>query len=163
VLIQRYGPALGTDSEEDPQVDWPGGLTAPQQALLMQCMQSHTFAPGQALLRAGDQGDVMWLIVQGTCSVLLSSTSGVERRIAGMRAGTVIGEIGFLDGAPRTATVMAETPVLALRLDRPTFDRLAEAEPDIVQRILERLALDLASRLRNSARYATAQIDTVLA
>jgi CRP-like cAMP-binding protein len=59
--------------------------------------------------------------------------------------------------------VMAETAVQALRLDRPTFDRLAEVEPDIVQRILERLALDLASRLRNSARYATAQIDTVLA
>ena len=74
------------------------------------------FAPGDALMRAGDSGDRFVLIDSGEVCVELE---GVTVRTIG--GGGYVGEIALLRGIPRTATVRAVTEIRAFELESASF------------------------------------------
>ena len=61
---------------------------------------------------------------------------------------SVVGELAFFDGAPRSATLDALTDVQVVRIDLDCFRRLSEAEPALAETMLMDLARILALRLR---------------
>ena len=63
-------------------------------------------------------------------------------------APSVLGELSFFDGYPRSATLEAVTDVEVVRIDLAAFDRLHEHEPAIANLMLRDLARILALRLR---------------
>ena len=65
-----------------------------------------------------------------------------------LKAGEFFGEISLLDGGPRTATVIAATPVVAIRLFKSSFDRVVKEEPQVAGKILT----VVARRLREAER-----------
>lgn len=141
--------------EADSEALWAGapllhGLTKEEQQEVRSRMTLHSLAQGDVLVEAGAVADSVWLILAGTASVTVKSARGFEVRLAGMREGTTVGEVGFLDGAPRSATVRAETAVQAAQLSRASFNGLAQSHPHIVQRLLTNMALDLAARFRST-------------
>jgi CRP/FNR family transcriptional regulator, cyclic AMP receptor protein len=71
-----------------------------------------------------------------------------HRRIATISDGSVIGELSFFDGAPRSALVRALTPALLAELSPSEFDALAEANPSLARQLLFDLGRILAQRLR---------------
>jgi CRP-like cAMP-binding protein len=96
------------------------------------------FASGSTLVRAGDSGRSFFVLLDGTAKVVRSG--GRPRRL-GM--GDYFGEMALLDGAPRSADVVAETDVLALTVDRSSFTKLLSAEPTLAQTLLRTLAARL--------------------
>ena len=68
--------------------------------------------------------------------------------IATAGPGEFFGEISLLDGGPRTATVIAATPVVAIRLFKSSFDRVVKEEPQVAGKILT----VVARRLREAER-----------
>jgi len=66
------------------------------------------------LIRADDPGDEFFLILDGTASVEVAA----EQRVP-LRPGAFFGEMSLLDGCPRSATVVAETPGRLLRAAVP--------------------------------------------
>lgn len=146
----------GAAGDGDTEALWAGapllhGLTKEEQQEVRSRMTLHSLAEGDVLVEAGAEADGVWLILAGTASVRVKSARGdSDVRLAGMREGTTVGEVGFLDGAPRSATVRAETAVQAAQLSRASFNRLAQSHPHIVQRLLTNMALDLAARFRNT-------------
>lgn len=147
-LIQRYQPALSSAFDNAVEPPWFACLSATQRILLRQHLSEHSFVPGQVILQAGAPSHEMWLIVRGRCSVYLHHGSTQEMRIAGVSPGTTVGEMGFLDGSPRSATVVAESTVQALCMTRAAFQILSDEAPTAVQLILAQLTIDLAARLR---------------
>ncbi len=101
------------------------------------------FAPGSAIVRAGDSGRSFYVLLDGTAKV--ERAGGRARRLG---VGDYFGEMALLDGAPRSADVRAEGEVLALTIDRPGFAKLLRAEP----RLAETLLRTLAGRLRAAER-----------
>jgi MFS family permease len=83
------------------------------------------FAAGATLLREGDAGDRAYLIDQGTVIVRTG-----ERELARLGPGDLVGEIALLRSVPRTATVVAATPLHVLALDRSEFLVAATGVPD---------------------------------
>ncbi len=66
--------------------------------------------PGQALCRQGEATDALLFIDRGRVNVLLDLESGRQIRLRVIDGRTVLGEMGFFMHAPRSATVLAETP-----------------------------------------------------
>jgi CRP-like cAMP-binding protein/Zn-dependent protease len=76
-------------------------------------------APGAVIIRQGEEGDAFYAVRSGRVDVL---TDG--RLIHTLGAGAHVGEIALLADVPRTATVVARTPVRVFRLDREGFQRV---------------------------------------
>ena len=96
------------------------------------------FAAGSTLVRTGDSGRSFFILLDGTAKVL---RSGVRARPLGI--GDYFGEMALLDGAPRSADVVAEQEVLALTIDRSGFTKLLSAEPALALTLLRTLAARL--------------------
>jgi cAMP-dependent protein kinase regulator len=87
-----------------------------------------TFATGDTIIRQGDPADYFYIIVEGVVDVFYEEADGSITRMAWLDSGNYFGEIGLLEGSPRTASVRAVTPVKVLTFDRETFGRwLAQA------------------------------------
>lgn len=129
-------------------------LSAADQRLVLERMSEHRFSAGGAIITRGDPSDGLWLIREGTAHVCLTDPHGRRVRLAVFREGTMVGEIGFLDGAPRSATVEAATDVTALHLARSAFDDLAARRPDIAQHLIANMAIEMAGRFRLTTQRA---------
>lgn len=92
-------------------------------------------AAGSTLMTEGQTDTNAFVILQGRCRVLRKG-----RRVGVIEAGGVVGELSMLNGAPRNATVVAETPLEVAILGRKEFLALLEKSPSISHKILESLA-----------------------
>jgi CRP-like cAMP-binding protein len=104
-----------------------------------------SFPAGMAVVEEGMLGATMFVILSGEAKVLRG-----KRRLSTLRPGDFFGEMALLDGAPRSASVVAETPIVAIRLFRRTLLRILEAEPQLSLKILDvlvRRTRDLTSSL----------------
>jgi CRP/FNR family transcriptional regulator, cyclic AMP receptor protein len=110
---------------------------------LAEAAQIVSFRPGAPVIREGDLGATLFVIVEGAARV---SRGG--RKLATLAPGDFFGEVSLLDGGPRTASVTAETPLTVVRLFRGPFYRLVQAEPAIGVKVLT----ELAKRLRRVDR-----------
>jgi CRP/FNR family transcriptional regulator, cyclic AMP receptor protein len=103
------------------------------------------FHDGAVMMRAGDPGDAMYVLLDGRATVRVSRS-----RAVGIEIGAFVGELALLDDGPRTATVVANGPVIALSVARTAFRKLLRSEPTITIAIAE----ELARRLRTAHTIA---------
>lgn len=101
-------------------------------------------APGDYLMREGEMGDSMYVIVEGNLQVRkLAGDSEVV--LAERGAGEVIGEMSVLDQAPRVASIIALTNARALKIDSETFMALLDWSPSAARAILKTFAQRIRS------------------
>lgn len=103
---------------------------------------------GARVVREGDVGDTFYVIHEGQAKVVNASGRVVNR----LRPGDFFGEISLLDGGPRTASVVAETPLTMLALARKDFLRVIEQEPAVGVKLLAHAASLLRRMERSAAR-----------
>lgn len=99
------------------------------------------FDAGQTICREGETGVGLHVVVEGETKVQIG---GRTRRRLG--AGAFFGEIALLDGGPRSATVVAETPVRTLSIAAWSFKTTLKANPNLALKMLE----ETCRRLRTS-------------
>ncbi len=104
-------------------------------------------APGDVLVRAGDVDRTLYVVASGRLDVILPSTGATAGTI---EARSVAGELGFVDGLPRSATIRALTDVDVFALRYDAFETLSARHPALARRILIDLARILATRLRRA-------------
>lgn len=114
-------------------------------------MEEISITREQPLFRCGDAADGLFVVVAGSVSVTLNSVHG-RRRIASFAPGTILGEMGLLDGLPRSADVFADGTASVLKLGRESFERIRAAHPDLAAKILFNLSVEMATRLRYTNR-----------
>jgi CRP/FNR family cyclic AMP-dependent transcriptional regulator len=90
---------------------------------------------GKELTRQGRPGREFFVLVEGEADVRKDG-----RKIATMKGGDFFGEIALVSSKPRTATVVATTPVRVLVLTERSFKRLLERSPSIQLKVLQALA-----------------------
>lgn len=100
---------------------------------------------GQTLVKAGQQDTALYLLTEGDISAIAGS-SGVPFKT--IEAPSVLGEIAFLDGAPRTVTLVAATDCIVARIDRAAYEDLAIEEPELARQLALDLGRIAAVRLR---------------
>jgi CRP-like cAMP-binding protein len=101
--------------------------------------------PGTVITRAGEPGNEFYLILDGTVSVDLS----VGRPVS-LRPGEFFAEMSLLDGNPRSATIVTDTPVRLLVINRENFSVFRREVPDLTQILL----VTLSRRVRQAEQRA---------
>jgi ATP-binding cassette subfamily B protein len=88
---------------------------------------------GASIVREGDKGDTFFVVLEGQARVVNRKGRVLNR----VYPGDFFGEISLLDGGPRTATVVAETPMLLLGLSRSAFRDVLATEPVVAVKLLQ--------------------------
>ena len=104
---------------------------------------------GTVLTHEGAREGFFFIVVEGT--VRIERGGEVVNRIG---AGEFFGEIALLDGGPRTATAIAETPCRLLSMTYQMFHELLDASPEIRSAILEGVGRRLRELERGAAEVA---------
>lgn len=91
-------------------------------------------------------GGAFFLILEGEAKV----TKG-KRTLVKLGPGDFFGELALLDGGPRTASVVATTRMVCIRIFKRAFDRLVREEPGVAAKILA----VLAGRIRRAEKSIT--------
>ncbi len=104
--------------------------------LLAGSLRVASFPRGTVLMRQGDDGPSMFVIVDGKASVTVHTRSG-ESAVATLAAGDIVGEMSLMTGARRSATVTATRKLTALEITKPAFEALLERDPDLIRRFAE--------------------------
>ena len=94
------------------------------------------YAPGEAIVRMGQEGNSMFVIMRGSVEVQISQ-GGATKVINKLRENDFFGEMSMLTGEPRTATVVAVEETEVLRIDKNAIKPIFEANPDLVSSISE--------------------------
>ncbi len=116
----------------------PGGL---EQLLYAAAVRS--FDPPDVIVREGDPGTSFFLIEDGEVEVQTQDPARKPLVLAQLSAGEFFGEVSVLTGKPRTATIVARTPVTVIEISREALDRIARQFPEVrtvLQRFYERRA-----------------------
>jgi CRP-like cAMP-binding protein len=103
------------------------------------------YEPGEIIIREGDYDAWVFFLIKGDLRI---SVKGVEVGSI-RRLGDVFGEMGIIDGSPRSASIQALTPTLCVAVDASILDRQTAKDTYVVQSILYRIFCEvLAVRVR---------------
>ena len=126
-------------------------LSAEDAACVVGYMGLVSFGAGATVFREGDASHTsyMLLVLSGDVSVETADPrGGGQVAISVLGPGNMIGEMGLLDGSPRSATCIASTAVQAGGLSRKALERLIEDNPKVGAKLMVGLSKRLADRLR---------------
>jgi CRP-like cAMP-binding protein len=105
-----------------------------------------TFGPLERIIVQGQDGDSLFVVVEGTVEVMLRRADGREVNLGTRPRGTVLGEMSLLTGAPRSATVRAVDGALVYEIGERQYEPILAARPELVT------ALERAMEKRLSAQ-----------
>jgi CRP-like cAMP-binding protein len=151
--VQVGGAQLHELAELLTRVDLFARLDRVALARLAACAEALPVGRGQAVCRAGEPADGLYVITEGRFGVYLPVPHGKgERRVAALHPGDFFGEMALLDDAPRSATVRVEGQGEVLRLERTRFEALLRREPGIAHAIAVALSRRIRERERATSR-----------
>jgi CRP-like cAMP-binding protein len=115
------------------------------------------FDPGEPIIRTGEIGDEMYVIMSGAVDVI-AGTGGERRRIAQHKRGVVFGEMGLVRRHERTADVVAAEPVELLAVNERFLQRIQFRYPRIASKVFLNLTRIVSDRLqRMTEQYVAVQ------
>src|SRR5882724_4413979 len=126
-------------------------LSSEQRLKTFNAMVRQDLVRGEMLVAQGGPSNALFMVLHGALAV---RRAGDLEPIAELRAGELVGEIGFFANIPRTANVIAIRDTSVLALTRAAYVTLAQETPAIVEALLAALAQRFA---RETARLIPAR------
>ncbi len=156
--LERKVTARPTTAEDEiadrlSAVDVFAPLSTDELRQLAMATVGHVFAPGETLIRAGDEGSSMFVVHNGRVQVQLTE-SGKSRPVAVLSEGNFFGEMALFTGEPRTASVVALEETEVLEIGHAAMKHLFETNPSLVESISWTIA-ERRAGLAASAEQAT--------
>ena len=106
---------------------------------------------GDTIIREGDVGDFMLLIVRGEVDILKRGFQREQQHMTTVGAGTTIGEMSMIDGEPRFATCRTTMSTTFGVLTRDNMAKIILEQPQLGSKILVKLVTMLSARLRQTS------------
>jgi CRP/FNR family transcriptional regulator, cyclic AMP receptor protein len=116
-----------------------GSLADDDLTRLAGAARTRTFRRGQYLWYQGDPGDTLLVVCDGRLKIFLGSETGDEAVLHSVGSCEVLGELAVLDGAPRSASVVALENTTALVLSRATVFAAMARHPAVLEAMLRAL------------------------
>lgn len=156
IFMEHYG---GKDNQADREttadrlsaVDIFAPLSSDELNALAIDAKGRVFAPGETIIRAGDNGSSMFVVHHGSVDIRVES-NGMQRTIKRLNEGDFFGEMALFTGEPRTANVVAAEETEVLEIGHDAMKNLFDTNPNLV----ESLSLTITERRAGLAAHSTA-------
>ncbi|MEM9399788.1 MAG: MMPL family transporter [Verrucomicrobiota bacterium] len=126
------------------------GLTSWQAKRLILVSDLEEYKAGTQIIKTGDTGDKMYVVLSGRLQVSKPGPEGAIR-LATLRMGDVFGETAVIAQCLRTADIIADTDIRLLMLDREALGRLRKFSPFLASQIFLNLTSILGRRLADTS------------
>jgi CRP/FNR family transcriptional regulator, cyclic AMP receptor protein len=128
-----------SEAEALAQIPLFSNLSSRQLRKLQRGVTEHRYETDTTIVREGGRTTTLFVVLDGTAKVVRDG-----RTISRRKPGEYFGEISLIDGRPRAASVIAETPVQCLVLEQQALRKVLMSEPAASWALLQ----SLAARLR---------------
>jgi SulP family sulfate permease len=125
-------------------------------ARLARYMERRELSDGEFVFHQGEPSDSVVLQESGCVAITIIDEHGRPIRLRRMLGHTVVGEMGFYRGVPRTASVIAEGPTVVYRLTRAAFDKMQDEDPTAAAALHKLIIRLLSDRLEFANREISA-------
>ena len=127
------------------------GVAVDQLKVLSSICEEDLFNAEDVIFREGDRGDSLYVVVNGSVSIgIFSKSSDAFTELAVYRPNSAFGEMSLFDHSPRSASAVAKSDVLVLKLRSEPLVSLMYQEPD--------LSIELLRSMSNNLRNANSRI-----
>lgn len=124
------------------------GLTEAEVAQIIAIADEQSVERSRTIFREGDQGDGVYVVMEGTLEVTKRDSQGKEQSIARLSDGTVVGEMSLVSGdAARSATVTATTDARLLKIASAKFQALLQKDSVAALKMVNNLAQVMSRRM----------------
>ena len=120
-------------------------MTYKELLAILAIARGRQFEKGQTIIQEGEQGDALFVLFRGRVDVMKSGLN-----IAQLKAGGHFGEMGLVDQAPRSATVIAAEDTSAISIDRDSLLKLMRRDSLLAVKLLWSFVQVMSERLRNT-------------
>ena len=128
-------------------------LTPEETVRVLKIVFEESFKKDDNVFEEGTPGDRLYMVYSGKVDVMKG-----EHHLTSIGPGGHFGELAFMDGHPRSATVTARESTTMLTIKRDDFRSLTRTEPVIASKLLWCFVLNMSGRLRDlSQSYVTAR------
>jgi small-conductance mechanosensitive channel/CRP-like cAMP-binding protein len=114
-------------------------LNADELSQLVCASRSHTYAPGETIIRAGDEGDSMFVVHHGNVAVQVND-NGQPRTVATLGEGDFFGEMALFTGEPRSAHVVAAEETEVLEIGHEAMKSVFDSNPHLAETLGQTIA-----------------------
>ncbi len=119
--------------------------------VLASYMHVYKAKPQNTILQEGETGDFMLMVIDGEVDIYKTNLLGGQQYMTSVKAGTTLGEMSMIDGAPRFATCIALRHTTFGVLTRDNMGRIIHDKPGLGSKILIKLVTLLSQRLRQTS------------
>ena len=106
-----------------------------------------SLAKNEHLFYQGDRPDGLYFLVEGRVSIWLEPPNGTKKRLRKYTPGTVLGEIGLYQNAPRSASIISDRPSHLFYLSGEAFARMEQEAPQLASAFHRFIVKTIAERL----------------
>jgi small-conductance mechanosensitive channel/CRP-like cAMP-binding protein len=137
---RKHGEELNRRVESLRRVELFHTLTEDERRALADRLIVAPFVRGEAMTRQGAEAHWLYIMNAGEAEVRVAVDGNLNKKVATLHGGDFFGEMGLMTGAPRTATVIAQTNAECYRLDKKGFQDILQRRPEIAEDISHLLA-----------------------
>src|SRR5262249_41850211 len=151
---------VGVKLGESPARTLPlfNGLRPSQARVVVLMGEAKKYRPGETIVRKGDMGDEMYVILDGRTEVWIGDGGGERRVIDELRRGDIFGEMGLVRHVERTADVLAASDVEVLAVNQRFLDRVQRRYPRIAAKGVLNLSKTLSDKLERTNKRIVATL-----
>lgn len=149
VLESLHGAPSSTPRGRIAHSDLFAGLSRTEIAQLGTHATRQHYQVGETVFCQGDGANHAYFLAHGRMNVEIDIPgTNRKKRVSALTHGTIFGEMGVIDGAPRSATVTASRNSLCYAIDAETYAKLQTQHPKLVMTLLGNISRQFSSRLR---------------
>jgi CRP/FNR family transcriptional regulator, cyclic AMP receptor protein len=136
-------------------------LNETERQVLAQAMTARSLRHGEILVHEGSADDHLYVVASGVLGVVKGAGTEAEVTLNAIRPGNVVGELSFLDGATRYASLVALSDTEVLALSRASLEGLVDSHPRVVYHVM-RAIVRVVHEIQRRLSMQTAELTNYL-
>ncbi len=149
-LLQVADVAYQTMRDSIQKLDFMSGLERDEIETLVNWSNAYSAATGTFILTEGDNKACLCILVEGEIDIFKEMAPEEHIKIANIKAGGVIGEMGIIDGEALSATAIASTDSIVLIITGEDFENMVNKNEKLGNKLLWKIARIISLRLRKT-------------